>query len=148
MPFGGDSPFDDIDEMLDRLQREIERATRGIESPSGSGGPAVDVADRDDEYVVTADLPGFDRDDIDVSLVDRSLRIDAEHSSETETERDEAEEAVTYVRRERRQRSVSRTVRLPGPVDAESVSAAYSNGVLSVTLPKTSMDDGHRIEVE
>lgn len=146
MPFGGDRPFDDIDEMLDRLQSEIERATRGIEGSSTPGGPAVDVAEHEDEYVVTADLPGFDREEIDVSLVDRSLRIEADHQTTSET--DEETETGTYIRKERRREATSRTVRLPGPVDEEAVSATYSNGVLTVTLPKTSTDAGHRIEIE
>lgn len=146
MPFGRDSPFDDIDEMLSRLQSEIERATRGMEGPASPGGPAIDVADHEDEYIVTADLPGFDRDEIDVSLVDQSLRIEAEH--ETESETDEETETGTYIRKERHREATSRTVRLPGPVDEEAVSATHSNGVLTVTLPKTSSDAGHRIEIE
>ncbi|MDX1744467.1 MAG: Hsp20/alpha crystallin family protein [Halobacteriales archaeon] len=146
MPFGGNSPFDDIDDLLNRLQGELERATHGIEGPPALSGPAVDVADRDDDYVVTVDLPGFDREAIDVSIVDQSLRISAERESSTDSE-DESE-GRTFIRQERSRQSTSRTIRLPGPVDGESVSATYTNGVLRVTLPKASGDEGHRIEIE
>ena len=101
MPFRGDNPFQEIEQIVDRMSREF----------GGSGGPfagaagsvAVDVEERDDEFVVTADVPGYEKDDIDVTLADRTLRIRAER--ETETEEREAD----YLRRERQATSASRS---------------------------------------
>lgn len=126
--------------MFDRLSRQFEQDPFDM---TGFGGSiAVDVADHDDEYVVTADLPGFDKDDIDVSLADRTLVIEAEH------EETEEEESADYLRRERSRQSLSRSLTLPESVDEEGIGARFKNGVLTVTLPKRESGSGKRIEIE
>lgn len=144
------SPFDELERMFREMNRQIEEATGelgGGMAPSMGRGIEVDVADRGDEFEVTADLPGYRTDDIDVTLAGRTLRIEAERERETETEEgDRGEER--YVRRERRQESARRSVQLPEPVDPENVTAEYHNGVLTVTVPKMEGSEGHRIEVE
>ncbi|WP_458208508.1 archaeal heat shock protein Hsp14 [Haladaptatus sp. NG-SE-30] len=139
------NPFEEIEEMFERMSRQFEGMGRQLESGEmglGTGGMSVDVADQDDQFVVTADVPGFEKDDIDITLQDNRLRISAEHESEVE-EGDEE-----YIRQERSQRSMRRTVTLPDPVDESNVSAQYQNGVLTVTLPKLGGDDeSHNIEV-
>jgi len=136
--------------MMNRMSRQFEESMGRSELgqlTGREGGAAVDVADRDDELVVTADLPGFTTEEIDLTLRGDELRIDAEHEQETEEggERDEGR----YIRKERRHQSVSRSVTLPEEVDEENVSAEYRNGVLTVTLPKThgGKDDSHRIDI-
>ncbi|MFP8891190.1 Hsp20/alpha crystallin family protein [Natrialbaceae archaeon A-CW2] len=136
------NPFEDLEEMLDRLSEQFDGGvgTDGLPVPSSV---PVDVVDRVDEYVVTADLPGFETEDIDLTLADGTLRLDAEDTDEDET-LDEH-----YIRRERTQRSISRRIRLPEPVDEEGVSAGYNNGVLTVTLPKLEEgDDSKQIDIE
>lgn len=130
-----DNPFEEIEQLLDRMGSELE-------VPALSGGTAVDVADRGDEFVVTADLPGFDRDEVDVTLADTTLRIEAEHGGETEVEEGE------YLRRERTREAASRTVRLPAAVDEAGVTATLDNGVLTVRLPKRDAEGGREIEIE
>lgn len=104
---------------------------------------AVDVAERDDEFVVTAETPGFDREDLELTLSDQSLRITANREESTD-ENDE-----TYIRRERSRRSMSRTVPLPEEVDESGASAEFNNGVLTVTLPKRrDGEDSRSIEIE
>jgi HSP20 family protein len=90
---------------------------------------------------VTADLPGFEKEDIEVTLADRTLRIEAEHDAEVSTEGE-------YVRRERRHESASRSVRLPEAVAEEGIEATHSNGVLTVTLPKRDAEGGTRIDID
>ncbi|WP_423743480.1 Hsp20/alpha crystallin family protein (plasmid) [Haladaptatus sp. SPP-AMP-3] len=142
---GRRNPFDEIEELFERMGRQFE--TMGDQFGSKGmgwqpGGMSLDVADHDETFVVTADLPGFEKDDIDISLRGDRLRIAAESGAETE-EGDE-----DYLRRERRQQSMSRTLTLPEAVDESSVSAEYQNGVLTVTLPKASGgDESHDIEV-
>ena len=128
-------PFEDIEEMLDML-------TGGFES--GAGALPVDVADTGDAFVVVIDLPGYDRDDIQVTLPDETtLSVAAEREIEP------VEEADRYVTRERGGRSVSRRVGLPEPVEETETSATYEGGVLTVTLPKqTRGDDETEIPVE
>ena len=137
------NPFEELEEMLDRLSSQVEEGmTRGGGLPV-PGDVAVDVADAHDEYVVTADLPGYDTDDIELTLSEGTLRLEASRE-----EREEHEEG-RYIRRERTQRSVSRRIRLPDPVDEEDVSASYKNGVLTVTLPKVSGgEESKQIDIE
>ena len=137
------NPFEELEEMLDRLSSQVEEGmTRGGGLPV-PGDVAVDVADADDEYVVTADLPGYETEDIELTLAEGTLRLEASRE-EREEHRD-----GQYIRRERGQRSASRRIRLPEPVDEERVSASYNNGVLTVTLPKESVDEGSRqIDIE
>ncbi|WP_123537918.1 Hsp20/alpha crystallin family protein [Halosimplex salinum] len=130
----GTDPFGDIEELIDVM-------TGGM----GAGGDLpVDVADAGDEFVVVADLPGYDRDDVDVQLTDATtLALSATRETES------VEEADRYVSRERHSQSVSRQVGLPEPVVETEASATYENGVLTVTLPKqtTESDSGTDIPV-
>lgn len=142
------NPFDELDELFDRMQRNMERTTRMWESEapdSGLPGAAsmnVDLEDRDDEFVLTGDLPGFETGDIDVRLNEQTLSITAEHDESSE------ESDGEFVHRERRRTSVERSVPLPSPVDADDVSASYTNGVLTVRLPKADPNsDGTEIDV-
>lgn len=136
-------PFSEIEEMLDRLNRRMQGEFRG---PLGDAGDLdVDVAEHDDEVVVTADVPGFERDDIEVRAQNRRLTIDAEHEEAEETE----DEDANYYRRERRRRAASRTVDLPVDVDETAASASYEHGVLTVRLPKADLEDaGRRIDID
>ena len=133
------NPFDEIERMFDRMSQQF-----GSLDPSdfaGSlGGIPVNVRDEGEAFVVTADLPGRDTDEIDVTIPDATtLRISAE------TESDVTSDADVFVRRERRQQSVGRSVSLPDRVSEDETDASYENGVLTVTLPKSQPeDDGGR----
>jgi HSP20 family protein len=135
------NPFDELEEMIERMSRQFEGGVPA--SFPGMEGIAIDVADRDEEYVVTADLPGYESDDIEVTVSEGRLRIAADRESAVD------EETAEYIFNERRRESVSRTVRLPEPVDEEAVTAKYTNGVLTITLPKEDVgEDGRQIEIE
>lgn len=136
------NPFDDLEELFTRLSEQVEEGMVGGTGFPVPGSVAVDVADVGDEYVVTADLPGYDTDDIELLLVDGALKLEA-----TRDDEDYAE--GRYLRRERTDTSVSRRIRLPEPVDEEAVSASYDSGVLTVTLPKVAGEsDSSRIDIE
>lgn len=137
------NPFDELEDVFDRLSRQVEEGmSRGTGFPV-PGSVAVDVVDELDEYVVHADLPGYDTDDIELTLGDGTLTLEA-----TRVEDDEHVES-RYLRRERTERSVSRRIRLPEPVDEDAVAASYDRGVLTVTLPKeTGGEDSRRIDIE
>lgn len=130
------NPFGDLDELLDRM---------GSELPVGLGGPRIDLLDGDDEFVLSVDIPGYDRDEIDLTLRDRQLTVAATRSVD-DVDVDEADDR--YVRRERDRHGTSRTVRLPEAVDPDGVTATYDRGVLEVILPKSSPAEGHTIDVE
>ncbi|MFW5935235.1 MAG: Hsp20/alpha crystallin family protein [Halolamina sp.] len=134
--------FDEIDRLFDRMHRFT-----GVDGTPGWGGEGetrVDLSAHDDELVVVADLPGFDREEIDLSLDGDHLVIAASHDEST----DGMEQEEQYIRRERRTATVRRRIDLPVAVDADGASATYTNGVLTVTLPKMGEGEGHRIDVQ
>ena len=140
------NPFEELEEVVERMSKGFD----GGMAPALGESVRIDVLDGDDAYVVTADLPGFTAEDIDVSLDDGRLHIEAERDTEAggeETE-DTAPGTERYIYRERTRERASRTVRLPDAVDEEAVSASHSNGVLTVELPKSDRGDGHTIDVE
>ncbi|WP_049916938.1 Hsp20/alpha crystallin family protein [Halogeometricum pallidum] len=146
------NPFENMESMFDRMSRQFDEMSRQFDDSSRTGSSAqgmeVDVRDGEEEFVVVADLPGFEKEDIDLSITERALTISA--SRETETETDSDADGGEYLRRERRHESMRRTFRLPGDVTAEDAAASYKNGVLTVTLPKVTIDreESRHIDIE
>ncbi|MFW6321278.1 MAG: Hsp20/alpha crystallin family protein [Halohasta sp.] len=141
------TPFDDIDQFFGRFGRGFDSMWS-----TEAGSMAVDVASDDGAFVLTADLPGFDREDIELTVDDRAVTISAEHRHEIDESNDaDADADGTYLHRERRTASIQRRLTLPESVDEDAASASYHNGVLTVTLPKESavaIEDGRRIDIE
>ena len=130
-------PFDQMSALFGRIPAVDGRPLTG-----GSRSTAIDIAAHDDEIVVTADLPGFDRDDIEVRVDGGRLVVAAERDTERETD------DHRYLRRERRHESVARTIDLPEHARAGDADAAYRNGVLTVTIPLVVTNEaGRRIDV-
>lgn len=92
--------------------------------------PDIDIVDRDDEVVVRAALPGFKKDDVEVSVSGTTLTLSGHTSSE------EKEEKGSYYRAEIVRGSFTRTIALPAEVDDANAKAAMKDGVLELTLPK------------
>jgi len=132
------NPFKEIEEMLERMSKQVEGGVVGFEL----GSIQVDVRDEGDRYVVLADLPGFEAEDVDLRLSGRRLEIDAEREDTVDVE------DTDYVKRERTRTSAKRSVRLPEEVDENEVSASLDEGVLTVTLPKRRSDERQHIEIE
>lgn len=134
------NPFEEFESLLRRMERGFEGS---MDLQAYAGSTAVDVAESDDEFVVTVDLPGFETDDIELSIADDTLRIEADREFES------ADEGDRYLRRERKRQSVSRSIPFPESVDAETVEATHTNGVLTVTVPKQfGSEGGHTIDIE
>ena len=144
----GSNPFHELERLFERMSHQFEEASH-IWEPGGPVGRwtsafeemRIDLVEHDDEFVVTVDLPGVEKDDVDIRVTDHTLRMGAEHEEAVE----EAEEQ--YLRRERGHESMQRSIRLPDEVDAEGVTARMKNGVLTVTLPKLEAEEAHTIEI-
>jgi len=106
------------------------------------GMPKVDVIERDAEVVVRAEVPGFEREDLEVSVTDRSVTVKGEHRQEKKEEEGE------YFRSEITSGSFSRTVALPGDIDADKAEASFKNGILELTLPKRNKANRRKVEVK
>ncbi|MFZ5969238.1 MAG: Hsp20/alpha crystallin family protein [Bacillota bacterium] len=96
---------------------------------SNSGQMKVDIKENDNEYVVEAELPGVNKEDINLELLDERLTISVERNEHVNEERE------NYIRKERRYGSMSRTFIVPN-IDNEKVTAKFENGVLHVNIPK------------
>jgi HSP20 family protein len=107
---------------------DVEPFWRGQTGPGGV--PAVDIAEKDKEYEVTAELPGMDVSDIDVKFADGMVTI----RGEKKEERDEKKQ--DYYLSERRYGSFQRCFQVPKGVDADKIEASFKNGVLTIKLPK------------
>jgi len=93
--------------------------------------PAVDIAEKDKEYEITAELPGMDEKNIDVKFADGLLTIKGEKKEEKE------EKKKDFYLSERRYGSFQRSFQVPVSVDADKIEAKFANGVLTVRLPKS-----------
>ncbi|PLX46242.1 MAG: hypothetical protein C0609_01025 [Deltaproteobacteria bacterium] len=95
-----------------------------------SFAPAVDLKEREGEYILTAELPGLDKDSVELSIEEKRITLKGERKTE------ETHEGEHYHRRESFQGLFERTLTLPGEVDAENAQAKMENGILTLTLPK------------
>jgi HSP20 family protein len=104
--------------------------------------PSIDISETNDGFEVTAELPGINKDNIDVSLDNGRLTISGERKFE------EKEEGKTYHRVETRYGSFNRSFQLPDNVDEDSINAKYENGLLHISIKKTEDKVKKQIEVK
>ena len=137
-------PFESLRREVDRLFEDFDRDfwrvpfRRSIfdiepfwrRELSWRAAPAVDIAEKDKAYEVTAELPGIDEKDVEVKLVDGGLTIKGEKQEEKE------EKKKGYYLHERHFGSFERRFAVPDGVDTDKIEASFKKGVLTVTLPK------------
>jgi len=104
--------------------------------------PNIDVIDRNKEIFIKAELPGFDKDDLDISISNNQLVIKAKSCTE------EKEEEGDYLKREIKKSEVYRSVLLPAEVEEDNIKTSYKNGVLKLTIPKQKKSQRKQIKVE
>lgn len=104
--------------------------------------PKVDMIDREKEFVIRAELPGVDKDDLEVTVTDHGVTIKAKTKHEEKEEKDE------YYRHEMSCGEYQRTLALPGTVDESKAKATFTDGVLELTLPKTEKTRRRTVRVE
>jgi len=132
-----------MSDEFDNLFEGFFRPFRGAESDEGSGlMPRIDVQQHDDHYLVHAELPGVRKEDINVSVEDGVLTINAESRASTEEKKE-----GRLIRQERRYGRYVRSMRLPG-IDEKSVRATYRDGVLELHLPLAQEAKPRRISVD
>ena len=135
-------PFFDVAKTLDEMDRMFgtRGAPLGLRSVPRGTFPAINVYDRGESVVLTAEIPGVKTDDLDLSVLNDSVTLKGRRNGS-------AGEKDRYYRRERPTGSFSRTITLPDPVDPDSVKAEYNNGVLKVTMSKAAEAKAKRIEI-
>jgi HSP20 family protein len=127
-------PFGEFNQLWNRMGQLFEPGGR-----SGSEGwmPAVETEETDDAYVVRAELPGLERDDVDIELRGNELRITGEVTEETSGK----------TLRHRHGKFAYRAT-LPADADAEKIDAQLANGILTVRLPKATGSQARKIEIK
>lgn len=127
-----------------QLQRELDRVFRGFgfNDDQGAVFPAINLYASETEAVVTAEVPGIDPNNIEVSVRGDTFTI-----SGSREDGDLGEEA-TWHRRERPRGKFSRTISLPFAVDSEKVRADARHGIVRVILPRAEADKTRRITIE
>jgi len=130
-----------LQETLYRLFDEQQGAPRSESDAVVPWSPAVDIYETADSFVLVAELPGMEQDDIHLEIADELLVLRGERPLHT------GDPAVSYHRVERPNGLFQRAFRLPAGVASESVSAAYRDGVLRVSLPKRETSSPRSIDV-
>lgn len=104
--------------------------------------PSMDVRDTDKEIRITAELPGMDKKDLEITLSDGVLVIKGEKKEEMKEEKENS------LLTERHYGSIYRSMHIPEGIDEANVDATFMNGVLSITLPKADMPKKEAMKVE
>lgn len=129
---------------LSRLGWNIERLF-GFpfnEWPERQGAMATDVVEENDKFVVTTELPGLKKEDIEISVEGNTLCICAERKQEQE------KRGGDYYQAERHYGRCQRNIMLPQSVDAGKVAAQYKDGLLTITIPKSEQAKRKSIEIK
>jgi len=138
-----EAQFNEMLEELATTKALPGKAVRARMLPALRGEFRVDVKEHDDEVIVAADLPGVEKEDVSIEILDpRTLRIAFARQQETR------EEAEGYFVRERTWGSMDRMVKLPADVTDEGSMATFKNGVLEVRLKKTAIEAKKKIPIE
>jgi HSP20 family protein len=136
------NPSREFEDIYDRMTQLMNLAfgVAPVDVTEGAWIPLADVSETDDAYVVEVDLPGANRDQIDIQVQDRELVITGEIP--------ESEQEGRRHRRSRRTGRFEFHTYLPGDLNADSVNAQLSDGVLTVTVPKAEKAKPRHIEIK
>lgn len=104
--------------------------------------PFIDVVETDKDVVATAEMPGLEKEDININIVGDRLEISAE------TKNEEEKKEKDYIYKERRIGSYHRTISLPSGIDPDNAKVTYNNGVLEIKIPKTEVKKKIPLKIE
>jgi len=130
----------DESDVMDHFQRMFEEMQEMGKNIVPGGQMPVDIREENREIIITADMPGVQKEDISLKADDDQIEITAEGSQEIK------EENEKYIRKERSKRMFRRTVQWPSKIDSDTVEASYKDGVLEITADKEG-SEGKDIEI-
>jgi HSP20 family protein len=136
------TPMREIDALRERFDRLFSEMTAGPKAVDEQVTMPLDVKEMEKEIVVTATVPGFKPEELEVDISRGVLSV----RGKTETEKEETE--GTWHVRERRFGAVQRAISLPVPVYEDEAKARYENGVLTITLPKSEQAPRRHVPIE
>ncbi|NNL75857.1 MAG: Hsp20/alpha crystallin family protein [Desulfobacterales bacterium] len=129
------SPWGEMTTLQNRFNRMLDDPFFRIgrldnDADMGMWNPTVDLYEKDNNFVIKAELPGVDKKDITIDLKDRVLTLSGERSYDNEVKEE------NYYRRERSYGKFQRAFTLPADVDSDKIKAEFKDGVLQVEVPK------------
>jgi len=139
-------PLSEFEQVTERMRRMLDQTFGGLgfgwpaATDVGGWSPLVDIEETDDAYVVEAELPGVQRNDVNIELVGNELTITGEVK--------ERERKGALRRQTRRSGRFDYRVALPDQVDADKIEASLADGVLTVRVPKSERAPRRRIEIK
>jgi HSP20 family protein len=137
------SPFDRLASFRDEINRLFDTGVPARDTGMFSGWtPVLDLYDEKDRFLVTVELPGMKKEDINLAFQDGTLTVSGERKHERE-----GKEGETF-RSERYFGKFQRSITLPAAVNAGKISANYKDGVLHIDLPKAEEAKPKQIEVK
>ncbi len=136
-------PFRYLLDLQDDMNRlfDVSLARMPKEVLPSEWVPSMDVSEEKDKYVIKADLPGIEQDDIEIEVQDNVLTVKGQRKEEKE------EKDKNYLRRECFYGSFERSLTLPTDVDADKAQADYKNGILLISLPKKEQKKAKQIKL-
>jgi HSP20 family protein len=143
------TPWHELETLGNRMRRFFDVAPLFAPSAftaplleTGEWWPAVELVEANGEFVLTAEIPGMTKEDVDISVEDNVLTLKGEKKFEREEERERM-----HIR-ERRYGAFERSFTLPRNVDAGKIKAEYKDGVVEVHMPKAPEAQGRKIEIK
>ncbi len=134
-------PVNLFSQFNDEMNRHFSTTREGAANQEHDWIPAVDIREEDNRYLLTADIPGVNRDDVEITLEEGVLTVKGERKTETEVTE------TGYRRRERSYGTFLRQFTLPDTVDASNISASAEDGVLKITIPKQEKPEARKITI-
>jgi len=125
-----------------RIENEMNRVLSRFVSPSTGDFPAVNIWSDGEETLVTTEIPGIESGAIDISVAGKTLILKGAR------EPDQVEEGSSYHRRERWYGQFSKAIELPFTIDADRVAADFSNGILTIRLPRSEAEKPRKITIK
>ena len=139
------APISPLTSEMSRLLDEFSRSLSAVGALTAPGlSPSIDVTETDKEIEITAELPGLERQDVEVSLEDNVLTIRGEKKMPADAD----DKNKNYHMSERSYGVCYRAFQLPVGIDPASVEATMANGVLKIKIPKPAHCEAKKIEVK
>jgi HSP20 family protein len=137
-------PFRELSSIQNELNRLFGRtfSAETGEAREAAWVPAIDVAETQDRFVITAELPGVEPDDVDISVENSVLTLRGDRRFYRETKEDD------FHRIERRFGSFARSITLPSTADPERIRASFDGGVLTIEVPKKEEAKPRKIQIK
>jgi HSP20 family protein len=127
---------------MDRIQRKMNRLFNTAMVQESGVYPAINLWSNSDKVLVTAEIPGYDPKEIQLSIMNNELNITGKRKPE------EVKQGNQFHRQERTTGSFQRNISLPFTVESNKIEAHYLNGILSVTLPRAEADKPKKINIK